>query len=172
MPGAGIEPARPEGHGILRCRRPIQVPNEWVRIDAFRRESDDPGCRLQHFPTAFGASFLPVSCQYATRASLRKDWRVARCQRIIVAHWRLIRIVRPLLAISVNDRNQIGFDSGLGHQTFIPCLNRPQVAESRCGYCGSNKAVSIERNSFRKEQLLEPLALIERRLHPQVGGAR
>ena len=60
----------------------------------------------------------------------------------------------------------------LVHQTFIPSLNRPQVAESRCGYGGSNKAVSVERNSLRKEQLLEPLTLIERRLHPQVGGAR
>ena len=29
-----------------------------------------------------------------------------------------------------------------------------------------------ERNSVRKEQLLEPLTLLERRLHPEVGGTR
>ena len=63
------------------------------------------------------------------------------------------------------------FDSHLVHQTFIPSLNRPQ-AESGCGYAGSNKAFSVERDSVRKEQLLEPLALFERRLRPQVGGAR
>ena len=55
---------------------------------------------------------------------------------------------------------------------FISGLDFPQVAERRCGYGGSNKAVSIERDSVWKEQLLEPLALFERRLHPQVGGAR
>ena len=37
----------------------------------------------------------------------------------------------------------------------------PQVAESGCGCGGSNKAVSAERNSLWKEQLLEPLALLE-----------
>jgi hypothetical protein len=63
-------------------------------------------------------------------------------------------------------------DPGLVHQTFIRSLNRPQVAEGRCGYAGSNKAFSVERNSLWKKQLLEPLALLERRLHPQVGGAR
>jgi hypothetical protein len=49
----------------------------------------------------------------------------------------------------------------LGHQTFIPSFNRPQVAEGLCGYGGSNKAVSVERDSVWKEQLLEPLALLE-----------
>src|SRR5262245_21095188 len=47
-----------------------------------------------------------------------------------------------------------------------------QVAESRCGCAGSNKPISVERDSVRKEQLLEPLALLQRRLHPEVGGAR
>ncbi len=37
----------------------------------------------------------------------------------------------------------------------------PQVAEGRCGYAGSNKAFSVERDSDGKEQLLEPLALFE-----------
>ncbi len=54
----------------------------------------------------------------------------------------------------------------------FPSVNRPQVAEGRCGYAGSNKAFSVERDSVRKEQLLEPLPLFERRLHPEVGGAR
>ena len=60
----------------------------------------------------------------------------------------------------------------LVHQTFIPTVNRPQVTEGRRGYGGSNKAVSVERNSDWKEQLLEPLPLFERRLHPQVCGTR
>ena len=42
----------------------------------------------------------------------------------------------------------------LVHQTFIPSLNRPQVAERRCGYGGANKADSVERDSPRKEQFL------------------
>jgi hypothetical protein len=46
------------------------------------------------------------------------------------------------------------FDPGQVHHPFIPTLNRLQVAESRRGYGGSNKAVSVERNPFRKEQLL------------------
>jgi hypothetical protein len=66
----------------------------------------------------------------------------------------------------------VRFNSVLGHQPFIHNLNRPQVAEGRCGCGGSNKAISVERNSLGKEQLLEPLALFERRLHPEVSGAR
>jgi hypothetical protein len=59
----------------------------------------------------------------------------------------------------------------LAHQTFIPCFNRPQVAESGGGYGGWNKAVSIERDSFGKDQLLEPLSLFERGLYPQIRCA-
>jgi hypothetical protein len=44
----------------------------------------------------------------------------------------------------------------------------PQVAEGRCRCGGSNKAISVERDSLRREQLLEPLALIERRLDPKI----
>jgi hypothetical protein len=62
--------------------------------------------------------------------------------------------------------------SRLIHHPFISILDRPQVAEGRCGYPGSNKAVSVERDSLWKEQMLEPLALLKRRLHPQIGGAR
>jgi hypothetical protein len=62
--------------------------------------------------------------------------------------------------------------TNLGHQTFISGSDFPQVAEGRCGYAGSNKAISVERDSIRKEQLLEPLTLVERRLHPQIGRAR
>ena len=43
--------------------------------------------------------------------------------------------------------------------SFPPSI--PQVTEGRCGYAGSNKAVSVERDSVRKEQLLEPLSLFE-----------
>ena len=49
-----------------------------------------------------------------------------------------------------------------GHQTFIFSLNRPQVAEGRCGYAGSNRAFSVERDSVGKEQLLEPLTRTSR----------
>jgi hypothetical protein len=49
----------------------------------------------------------------------------------------------------------------LVHHPFISILDRPQVAEGRRGYAGSNKPISVERDSARKEQLLEPLALFE-----------
>jgi hypothetical protein len=49
----------------------------------------------------------------------------------------------------------------LVHHPFISILNRPQIAEGRCGYGGSNKTVSVERESVWKEQLLEPLPLFE-----------
>ena len=52
------------------------------------------------------------------------------------------------------------FDSHLVHHPFISGLDFPQVAEGRCGYAGSNKASSVERDSLGKEQLLEPLALL------------
>src|SRR2546426_8631424 len=39
-------------------------------------------------------------------------------------------------------------------------------------YTGSNKAISVERHSIRKEQLLQALPLVERRLHPQVRRTR
>jgi hypothetical protein len=49
----------------------------------------------------------------------------------------------------------------LVHHTFIPGSGFPQVTESRCGCAGSKKPISVERDSVRKEQLLEPLPLIE-----------
>jgi hypothetical protein len=49
----------------------------------------------------------------------------------------------------------------LGHQPFIHGLDFPQVAEGPCGYAGSNKAFSVERDSVWKEELLKPLALLE-----------
>ena len=45
--------------------------------------------------------------------------------------------------------------TGLVHQIFLPGLDLPQVADSRRGYAGSNKAVSVERNSIKKEHVLE-----------------
>jgi hypothetical protein len=65
-----------------------------------------------------------------------------------------------------------GFDPHQLHHPFISGLDFPQVAEGRCGYAGSNKAFSVERNSVGKEQLLEPLSLFEGRLNPEVRGAR
>jgi hypothetical protein len=46
------------------------------------------------------------------------------------------------------------FEPGQVHQTFIPSLDPPQVVEGGRGYGGSNKAVSVERDSVRKEQEL------------------
>ena len=66
----------------------------------------------------------------------------------------------PML-LQLPERRQEWFDSGLAHQTFIPTVNRPPVAEGRCGYAGSHKAISVERDSVGKEQLLEPLPLLE-----------
>ena len=60
----------------------------------------------------------------------------------------------------------------LVHQIFIRRVNLPQVVEGWRGYGGSNKAVSVERDSLWKEELLEPLFLFERRLNPEIGGAR
>jgi hypothetical protein len=42
------------------------------------------------------------------------------------------------------------------------------VPERVGAYAGSNKAISVEHHTIRKEQLLEALPLIERRLHPEV----
>src|SRR6266496_3351795 len=42
-----------------------------------------------------------------------------------------------------------------------------KVLERRSAYAGSNKPFSVERNSFRKKQLLQALPLIERRLDLQ-----
>lgn len=61
---------------------------------------------------------------------------------------------------------------GAGPPTFLSHPQPPAGVEGRCGYGGSNIAVSVERNSRGKQQLLEPLALVERRLHPQVRRAR
>jgi hypothetical protein len=40
------------------------------------------------------------------------------------------------------------------------------------GYTGSNKPFSVESNPVREEQLLQPLLLIQRCLHPQVRRPR
>jgi hypothetical protein len=46
-----------------------------------------------------------------------------------------------------NSINALGQDAQVDGKT----VNRPQVAEGRCGYAGSNKAVSIDRDSIRKD---------------------
>ena len=60
------------------------------------------------------------------------------------------------------------FDSSAAHHTFMSTLRRRQVVEKwyRCG--GSIESISVERDSLRKEQLLQPLLVIERGLHPEV----
>ena len=44
----------------------------------------------------------------------------------------------------------------------------PRFIEKWCRYGGSIKPISVVRDAFRKEQLLQPLLVIERRLHPEV----
>jgi hypothetical protein len=70
----------------------------------------------------------------------------------------------PLRTASMElSHRTIWFQTGdsLVHQTFMPGLDSPQVAESRRRYAGSNKPISVERNSIGKEELLEPLPLLE-----------
>ena len=54
------------------------------------------------------------------------------------------------------------------HHSFLSPFIRRQVAEKRCGYGGSIEPMAVVRDAFRKEQRLQPLLVVERRLHPQV----
>ena len=56
-----------------------------------------------------------------------------------------------VLELPQPDRQLVPTRAGLVHHPFISILDRPQVAEGRRGYGGSNKAVSIERDSLRKD---------------------
>jgi hypothetical protein len=58
-------------------------------------------------------------------------------------------------------------DSEAAHHSFST-LGRRQVLEKWCRYGGSIEPISVERDSFREEQLLQPLLVIERGLHPEV----
>jgi hypothetical protein len=69
-------------------------------------------------------------------------------------------------------RNLVPTAAVLVHQIFNSAFGWPQIAESRRGDAGSNKPISVERDSVEKEQLLESLPLFERSLHPEIGGAR
>ena len=54
------------------------------------------------------------------------------------------------------------------HHSFLSAFVWRQVIEKWCGYGGSIEPISVERNSFREEQLLQPLLVIERGLQSQV----
>ncbi len=45
--------------------------------------------------------------------------------------------------------------SSAAHHTFISTLKRRQVVEKWCRYDGSIESISVERDSFRKEQPLK-----------------
>ena len=60
-----------------------------------------------------------------------------------------------------------GFESRWGRHFILRVLDSSQVIERVGGYGGSNKLFSVERDTITEEQLLEPLLLSERRLHPQ-----
>jgi hypothetical protein len=51
--------------------------------------------------------------------------------------------------------------TNLVHRIFISQSRFPQVAEGRCSAPVRTNRISVERDSVRKEQLLEPLALVE-----------
>jgi hypothetical protein len=60
------------------------------------------------------------------------------------------------------------FDSSAAHRTFLSTLTPRQVLEKWRGCGGSIESISVERDSFRQKQQLQPLLVVERRLHPQV----
>ena len=49
-----------------------------------------------------------------------------------------------------------------GRHAFLGLFTTRQVLEKRCGYGGSTKAISVERDSFREEQPLQSLLVVER----------
>lgn len=59
-----------------------------------------------------------------------------------------------------------------GRQIILRAVSDGYVSERVGGYPGSNKLFSVERNALRKKQLLKPLSLIQRSLHPQVRRSR
>ena len=52
--------------------------------------------------------------------------------------------------------------------SLIGAPRRRQVVEKWRRYGGSIESNSVVRDPFRKEQLLQPLLVVERRLYPQV----
>src|SRR5213080_2210231 len=64
------------------------------------------------------------------------------------------------------------FESSPVHHLFISTLKRRQVIEKWCRCGGSIESIAVVRNSFRKEQLLQSLLVVEGRLDPQVWCAR
>jgi hypothetical protein len=59
------------------------------------------------------------------------------------------------------------FDSIRAHQTFIFGSDFPHVAEGRCGYAGSNKPFSVERDPVRKEELCGTAVAVRVTLGPR-----
>ena len=56
----------------------------------------------------------------------------------------------------------------LGHHSFICAFVWRQIIEKWGGYGGSIEPISVVRDPFRKEQQLQTLRVVERRLHPAV----
>jgi hypothetical protein len=75
---------------------------------------------------------------------------------------------RRALVRSYAESAGCGFDSHPAHHFFNSTLRRRQVVEKWRRYSGSIESISVERDSFRKEQLLEALLVVERSLNPQV----
>jgi sarcosine oxidase delta subunit len=63
-------------------------------------------------------------------------------------------------------------ESRWGRHFILRARRGSQVIERVCGYGGSNKLFSVERNTITEEQLLQPLLLIERRLQPEIRRSR
>jgi hypothetical protein len=75
-------------------------------------------------------------------------------------------VIRRVEEAGMMDQNR--FDSYKAHHSFISTLGRRQVFEKWRRYGGSIKPISVVRDSFREEQLLQPLLVIKRGLHPEV----
>ena len=69
-------------------------------------------------------------------------------------------------------RPKHGFESRWGRHFILRAPNCGQVLERVGRYGGSNKLFSVERYTITEEQLLQPLFLIERGLHPEVRRPR
>ena len=63
-------------------------------------------------------------------------------------------------------------DSAWGRHFILRALRGSQVIERVGPYGRSNKLFSVERDTITEKQLLQPLLLIERRLHPQIRRSR
>ena len=64
-----------------------------------------------------------------------------------------------------------GFESRWGRQIFLGPFSGLQGLEKHRSCNGSIEPIAVVRDALREKQLLQSLLVVERGLHPQVGGA-